>query len=213
MSIEPEVHDPLFRDPLKQYNYIVGQINALNLIYENLGSPTRFVPTALVDNLILKTTPNNNPFIEAMSQGLDKGKQPEGSGSGPPVPPDDNPTSPTPRPRAPAINEKFKAKVSNDYTGDVEKAKTFLRQLKLYFESRDTKFSTQQKKVIFALSYMRGGTAGPWADHIIDKITDDDDMDRSFMFSTFTSFTHLFLERFGERDENAAARHKMTHLK
>ena len=33
------------------------------------------------------------------------------------------------------------------------------------------------------------------------------------MFSTFTSFSRLFLERFGERDENAAARHKMTHLK
>src|SRR5271154_6011337 len=116
MSIEPEVHDPLFHDPLEQYNYIAGQINALNLIYENLGSPTRFVPTALVDNPILKTTPNNNPFIEAMSQGLDKGKQPEGSGSGRPVPPDDNPTSTTLHPRALAINEKFKAKVPDDYT-------------------------------------------------------------------------------------------------
>ena len=210
MSIEPEVHDPLFRDPLEQYNYIAGQINALNLMYEQLGSPTRFVPTALVDNPVLKTTPNNNPFIEAMSQGLDKGKQPEGSGSGPP---DDNPTSTTPRPKAPIANKKFKAKVLDDYTGDVEKAKTFLRQLKLYFESRDTEFSTQRKKVIFALSYMRGGTAGPWADHIIDKISDDDDMDCSFMFSIFTSFTRLFIERFGERDENAAAHHKMTQLK
>ena len=63
MSIEPEVHDPLFRDPLEQYNYIAGQINALNLIYENLGSPTHFIPTALVDNPVLKTTPNNNLFV------------------------------------------------------------------------------------------------------------------------------------------------------
>src|ERR1700677_1547244 len=126
MSIEPEVHDPLFRDPLKQYNYIVGQINALNLIYENLGSPTCFVLTALVDNPILKTTPNNNPFIEAMSQGLNKGKQPEGLGSGPPVPPDDNPTSTTPCPRPPVDNDKFKAKFLDKYTREVRKAKIFL---------------------------------------------------------------------------------------
>ena len=33
------------------------------------------------------------------------------------------------------------------------------------------------------------------------------------MFSTYTSFTHLFLERFSEREENAATHHEMTHLK
>ena len=60
---------------------------------------------------------------------------------------------------------------------------------------------------------MRGGTASPWADHLVDKIADDDDMDRTFMFTTFTAFTTLFLEQFGERDENQAVRHKMTHLK
>src|ERR1700677_3724690 len=156
MSIEPKVHDPLFRNPLEQYNHIAGQINALNLMYENSGSPTCFVPTALVDNPVLKTQPNNNPFVEAMSQGLDKWKRPEGSGPGPPVPPNDNLMSSTPCQKAPADKDnKFKAKVLDDYTGEVKKAKTFLRQLKLYFESCNTEFSTQQKKVIFALSYMR----------------------------------------------------------
>src|ERR1700677_2114942 len=113
MSIEPEVHEPLFRNPLDQYNHVAGQINALNALYENMGSPTRFVPTTLVDNPVLKTqTASNNPFIKSISQGLDKEKRPEGSGSGPPIPPDDNPTSSTPRPKASANKDnKFKAKV------------------------------------------------------------------------------------------------------
>src|ERR1700677_4944357 len=101
MSIKPEVHDPLFRNPLEQYNYVAGQINALNTLYESLGSPMCFVPTALVDNPVLKIQPSNNPFIEAMTQSLDKGERPEGSGSGLPVPPDNNPTSTTPCPRPP----------------------------------------------------------------------------------------------------------------
>src|ERR1700677_3837307 len=93
------------------------------------------------------------------------------------------------------------------------KAKPFIRQLWLYFEARATEFPTARKSVIFALSYMRGGTASPWADNLIDKIIDDDDMDQDFRFLTFSDFATLFIERFRERDENTVARHKMTQLK
>src|ERR1700677_3067999 len=128
----------------------------------------------------------------------------------PPVPP---PAPPAP-PAAPVIIEqKSKANVPDAYTGDRDKAKPFIRQLWLYFEARGPEFPSVRRKVVFALSYMRGGTAGPWADNLIDKIHDDDDMDRQFRFLTFSLFVAAFMERFGERDENAATRHKMTHLK
>src|SRR6202453_221644 len=119
-----------------------------------------------------------------------------------------------PAPPAPVIVEqKSKANVPDIYTGDRDKAKPFICQLWLYFEARGPEFPSVKRKVVFALSYMRGGTAGPWADNLIDKIHDDDDMDRQFRFRTFSEFTAAFIERFGERDENAATRHKMTHLK
>src|ERR1700677_3938915 len=129
----------------------------------------------------------------------------------PPVPP------PVPSPALPAplvvVDQKFKANGPDVFTEDLDKAKPFIRQLWLYFEARAAEFPSSRKSVIFALSYMRGGTAGPWANNLIDKIVDDDDMDHQFRFHTFTDFRTLFLERFRERDENAAAHHKMTQLK
>src|SRR6202453_2513679 len=131
-----------------------------------------------------------------------------------PPPVQNPPPVPPPAPPAPIIIEqKSKANVPNIYTGDRDKAELFIRQLWLYFEARGPEFPSVKRKVVFALSYMRGGTAGPWADNLIDKIHDDDDMDRQFHFRTFSEFTAAFMERFGERDENAAACHKMMHLK
>src|SRR6202453_1348076 len=127
----------------------------------------------------------------------------------PPVPPPAPPAPPAPI----IVEQKSKANVPDAYTGDRDKVKPFIRQLWLYFEARSPEFPSVRRKVIFALSYMRGGTASPWADNLIDKIHECDDMDRDFRFLTFSLFVAAFMERFGERDENAAARHKMTHLK
>src|SRR6202453_4078905 len=120
---------------------------------------------------------------------------------------------PPERPAPIVVEQKSKDNVPDVYTGNRDKAKLFIRQLWLYFEARGPEFPSVKRKVVFALSYMRGGTAGPWADNLIDKIHDDDDMDLDFRFLTFFLFVATFMERFGERDENAAARHKMTHLK
>src|SRR6202453_5127701 len=131
-----------------------------------------------------------------------------------PPPVQNPPPVPPLAPPAPIIVEqKSKANVPDVYARDHNKAKPFIHQLWLYFEARGPEFPSVKRKVVFALSYMRGGTAGPWADNLIDKIHDDDDIDRQFHFRTFSKFTAAFMERFGERDENAAARHKMTYLK
>src|SRR6202453_1938723 len=102
-----------------------------------------------------------------------------------PPPPVHNPP-PVPPPAPPAapviVEQKSKANVPDAYTGDRDKAKPFIRQLWLYFEARGPEFPSVRRKVVFALSYMRGGTAGPWADNLIDKIHEDDDMDRGFRF-------------------------------
>src|SRR6202453_1169261 len=88
----------------------------------------------------------------------------------PPVPPPAPPASPV------VVDQKFKANAPDIFTGDLDKAKPFIHQLWLYFEARATEFPSSRKRVIFALSYMRGGTAGPWADNLVDKIDNDDDM-------------------------------------
>ncbi|KZT51233.1 hypothetical protein CALCODRAFT_406311, partial [Calocera cornea HHB12733] len=48
------------------------------------------------------------------------------------------------------------------FDGTRSKAESFLRQLQLYIEARDHEFKTQNDYVTFALSYMKGGTAGAW---------------------------------------------------
>src|ERR1700677_584830 len=96
----------------------------------------------------------------------------------PPVPPPAPPAPPAPV----IVEQKSKANVPDVYTGDRDKAKPFICQLWLYFEARGPEFPSAKKKVIFAFSYMKGGTAGPWADNVIDQILDDDDMDRQFRY-------------------------------
>ena len=64
---------------------------------------------------------------------------------------------------APAPN-KYKANLPDVFNGDVTLSKSFKRQLTIYFSARGNEFDDYQAKILFLLSYMRGGNAGPWAD-------------------------------------------------
>src|SRR6202453_1486421 len=67
------------------------------------------------------------------------------------------PVQPLAPPAPIVVEQKSKANVPNVYTGDCDKAKPFIRQLWLYFEARGPEFPSVKRKVIFALSSMRGG--------------------------------------------------------
>ncbi|KZS92602.1 hypothetical protein SISNIDRAFT_387771, partial [Sistotremastrum niveocremeum HHB9708] len=48
------------------------------------------------------------------------------------------------------------------FDGTTSKAQAFLAQLTLYFLAKHQELQNDAHKIIFALSYMKGGTAGPW---------------------------------------------------
>jgi hypothetical protein len=45
------------------------------------------------------------------------------------------------------------------FSGDPDKTSKFLQELELYVTMNQTIYDTHAKKVIFALSFMKGGTA------------------------------------------------------
>jgi hypothetical protein len=49
------------------------------------------------------------------------------------------------------------------FDGTLSKAETFLSQLRLYFSAKREEVRDDHSKIVLALSYMKGGTAGPWA--------------------------------------------------
>lgn len=92
------------------------------------------------------------------------------------------------------------------FDGSLSKADTFLSQLAIYFHGR--RVQNDDDKVIAALSYMKGGTAGPWAKLKIKEFTHAGEVT-----STWDEFLEEFQEAFGDPDPASTARHKMDQLK
>lgn len=108
---------------------------------------------------------------------------------------------------------KYKALVPDIYDGDVSKSKSFKRQLLLYFNARGSEFATTKARILFALSYMRGGNAGPWADVKLDYIEKKQSGPMPyFPYASWNTFINDFDERFAEKDEDEKARHKLRML-
>ena len=69
-------------------------------------------------------------------------------------------------------------------------------------------------RVLFMLSYMRGGNTGPWADQRLDQIQRGDTFNPPiFPFPSYAAFIDLFDLRFAEKDEAEKARHAIRLLK
>jgi hypothetical protein len=89
----------------------------------------------------------------------------------------------------------------------MSQANSFLHQLKIYFYGK--KMTNDQDKIIFTLSYMKGGTAGPWADNFMELI----EKDEAGAYSTWQDFEEYFLQTFGDPDPSGTARSKLSQLK
>lgn len=64
------------------------------------------------------------------------------------------------------------AKVSppDNFDGTAAKTTTFIRSLEVYLHVKANEFSSDEERVLWALSFMKTGIAGPWADIYADKI-------------------------------------------
>jgi len=96
------------------------------------------------------------------------------------------------------------------FDGTQSKTEGFLSQLSLYFTGKRGEFSNDQDKIIFALSYMKGGTAGPWAAEVVRQFHDSADKP---LYKDWESFMTDLKAVFGDPDPAGTARFKMDQLK
>lgn len=94
------------------------------------------------------------------------------------------------------------------FDGTLSNTETFLSQLVLYFAGKEHEMPADLDKITFALSYMKGGTAGPWAKKKVKEFAASSRVEQ-----TWDQFRDEFLSVFGDPDFAGTAREKMEHLK
>lgn len=92
------------------------------------------------------------------------------------------------------------------FDGTTSKADAFLSQLALYFHGK--RLHDDYDRVIFALSYMKGGTAGQWA-----KLKVLEYGRQGEVSTTWNQFLVDFKQTFGDPNPASTARHKLGQLK
>jgi hypothetical protein len=120
-------------------------------------------------------------------------------------PPNLNPVPPV---LPPPAQLKIKIATPDTFTGDRNKADSFLSQLYLYFNARPADFPTDGQRILFALSYMKGGTAGPWADRFVEQVEAGQPPAQ-----TWADFRESFRRTFADPDPGATARLRMSQLR
>jgi hypothetical protein len=94
------------------------------------------------------------------------------------------------------------------FGGDRKKADPFLRAVKLTIAIQPKSFPDDQTKILYALSYMQGGSAGDWASNYSRAILDGDSP-----FPDWETFCNRFEAAFGDADREANARQRLRSLK
>ena len=83
-----------------------------------------------------------------------------------------------------------------DFMGDRLEATNFLNTCHTYLHINKNAYPTEEDKIIFVLSFMERGTAGPWKNALIEKAyfvgTDSTEVG----FGTFAAFIKKFKKAF-----------------
>lgn len=108
----------------------------------------------------------------------------------------------TVQPSTPVVQ--LKVAVPDTFNGNSAKAQEFLNSVNLYFFGR--RGLTDEQKVTFALSYMKGGTAGPWANRMLKLYVKGSN-------PTWDNFLSEFRAAFMDIDPKGTAQHKLSMLK
>ena len=128
----------------------------------------------------------------------------EGPGEGPiQVDPTDVPTLAPSSSTSHAVS--LKVATPDTFTGNLAKSEEFINSLILYFLGKGG-MMTDEQKITFALSYMKGGTAGQWSRRKIKQLVKNG-------MQTWDQFLADFKLAFSDPDPAGTARHKMDMLK
>ena len=112
------------------------------------------------------------------------------------------PPAPTPIPFPPVLAPMARDPKSAEpkiFSGDRNETTSFIRSVRMYIQLQPSSFpvNDEQRKILFALSYMQGGTAGKLADNHANTMMDPT---ADSPFSTFQDFQVAFERAFGAAD-------------
>ncbi|EEB95238.1 hypothetical protein MPER_05825 [Moniliophthora perniciosa FA553] len=117
--------------------------------------------------------------------------------------------------RSSIFTEKKETKVKPppNFSGDRDATKSFLKAVKLNLCMNKHMYDTDERKILYTLSYMNGGTAEAWKNKVLEDILNEvkeDDDDEEW---TFATFERAFRERFEPFDKVATAQRNLETLR
>jgi len=105
----------------------------------------------------------------------------------------------------PPAHVQIRIAAPDPFDGSKASLTPFLRTLALSFVAYGLR--TDEQKIVFTLSYMKGGLAGPWADAYTDRALHSDD------WGTWEEFMTSLHSTFGDHDEEKTAQHRLDALR
>src|SRR5258708_37274244 len=118
----------------------------------------------------------------------------------PPPAPAQPSAAPPPPPKPPKVS------APSPFSGVQDDLDRFKAKCSLYLSMRCSKFPDERSNALFILSYMKGGSAGPWSPHKINPILFD------AQEVTWARFVEELDEMFADLNHQAAARRKLATL-
>src|SRR5260221_10932502 len=120
----------------------------------------------------------------------------------PPPAPAQPSAAPPPPPKPPKVS------TPSPFSGAQDNLDHFKAEFTLYLSMRESKFPDECSNVLFILSYMKGGSAGPWATQKINSILYPANMEEV----TWAGFVSELDEMFADPNHQATAQRKLATL-
>src|SRR5258705_649033 len=120
--------------------------------------------------------------------------------SSPPPAPAQPSASPPPTQKPPKVS------APSSFSGAQDDLDRFKAECSLYLSMRCSEFQDERSNALFILSYMKGGSAGPWATQKINSILFD------AQEVTWAGFVEELNEMFADPNRQATARRKLATL-
>src|SRR5260221_171867 len=114
-------------------------------------------------------------------------------------PPPQPSAAPPPPPKPPKVS------APSPFSGAQDDLDRFKAECSLYLSMRQSKFPDERSNVLFVLSYMKGGSAGPWATQKINSILYPANPEEV----TWAGFISELDEMFADPNHQATARRKL----
>jgi len=180
--------------PPNPFDQFGEQGQAIQAVFQALLQPMQQQVAQLQQQLAHQPVFNAQQIAQAIAEAM--AQQP----AQPQAPP--NP----PQPREP------KAADPPTFSGNRNETESFIRSVRTCFQLNPSRFppGDDARRIIFALGFIQGGTAGVWANNHTNAMLDPEVADP---FVTFQAFQDAFERAFGSADRAQKARTDMAALK